>query len=115
MRNAFWKFRNFCVYAQTWPDSLHLADIGIWQAMISTVLADCREKLFNAVYVDPAVRERKWGEALDRLRERLSRWTYLENKRLASWVTKVGEKIWRVAEVNRPLFSAAEYRQMMLV
>lgn len=115
MRNAFWRFRNFCVYAQTVPDSLHLADIGIWQAIIVVVLADCKARLFNQVYLDHAVCDRKWEAALDRLRVRLSRWTYLENRRLASWVAKVGEKIWKVSEVSRPLFNAAEYRQLMLV
>lgn len=105
----------FCVYAQTVPDSLHLADTGLWQAIIVAVLEDCKKRLFEAIYPAGSIRDKKWEAAMDRLQIRLSRWTHLENHRLASWVTKVGSKIDRASETSSPIFSAGEYRQLMLV
>lgn len=103
------------MYAQTVPDSLHLSDTGIWQAILVIIFADCKAKLFDAAFPEETVRERKWTAALERLQIRLSRWTSIDNHRLASWVTRVGQKIYRASEVSRPLFTAGEYRELMLV
>jgi hypothetical protein len=113
IKNAFWNFRFFCPYTQTLPDSLHLADLGVFQSILFAVFDDFKAKVFH--YLDDA--ENRRLAVADRLGGRLRIAKLLDQEGVKTFVSNVAH---RFANVNKndlkaPLFKAWEYRRLMLV
>ena len=110
MWNSFWEMRGFCVYTQTLPDSLHLSDLGLYQAILVAIWADCKENLFDWL-PDGAAR---WTNAMHRLEQRLNS-CRLVGTELPPTVCQVGDKFEKAHDTSIPLFKAWEFRLLMLV
>ncbi len=113
IKNAFWNFRFFCPYTQTLPDSLHLADLGVFQSILFAVFDDFKAKVFH--YLDDA--ENRRLAVADRLGGSLRIAKLLDQEGVKTFVSNVAH---RFANVNKndlkaPLFKAWEYRRLMLV
>jgi hypothetical protein len=47
--NAWWEFKHFCIYSQTLPEPLHLADLGIFPALLEAIFEDFDYKVIRYV------------------------------------------------------------------
>lgn len=112
MRNAFWDFREFCVYTQTLPDSLHMADVGVFSNLLFAILGYCRERIHGHLEASDA--DARWNRAMNRLEDRLRECTFINNEKVPPYVCKVGQKITLSEDESSPLFKASEFRQLML-
>jgi hypothetical protein len=118
MYNAFWDCRNFNVYAQTFPDSLHLADSGLFDSILTVVFADLKSKILGWSEVVNA--PKKWEVCMHRLQERLALVRILDNIGVPAYVTEVGHRYSKALEAPKqtsssPMFRAWEYRLLMEV
>jgi hypothetical protein len=113
IRNAFWKFRLFCVYSQTVPDSLHLSDIGLFQTMLVSCLATCKETVFENLPEQD--RQKLWTQAMDRLQWRLRSWAHVEGVRISNAAASIGHRIADAEDDSMPLLKASDFRTLMLV
>lgn len=113
VKNAFWEFRGFCVYTQTLPDSLHLADVGLFAGILFAIFKNCREYIFD--WLDNA--EKRWETAMERLEFRLKHCTFIGTEKLPDAVCQVGMRITKSQNTTKssPLFKASEFRRLMLV
>jgi hypothetical protein len=118
MYNAYWDCRMFDVYTQTFPDSLHLADSGLFDSILFAMFADLRAKIFGWSGVANAAT--KWSVCMDRLQSRLTLVSILGNIGVPEYVTEVGHKYSKALEAGpnksqTPMFRAWEYRLLMEV
>ncbi len=114
MENAFWKFRLFDVYAQCFPDSLHMADTGVFEHILTHCLASIKQSFDDALGDDDG---KRWKEAMNRLQYRLQRTTLVQNEGISNFVARVGHRVTALAgqKSKVPLFKASEFRRLMLV
>ena len=110
MWNSFWAFRFFCVYTQTPPESLHLADLGLFQSILVTVFDDCKGKIFD--WLDNG--DKQWDNAMNRLQHRLHACRFVGTE-VPPHVCKVGERFTKSDDKSTPLFKAWQFRLLMLV
>ena len=75
MRNAFWKFRSFCIYSQCPPDSLHLADSGIFPQILFAIVTDFKAKILP-FFDNP---KDAWEKCLKRIEHRSPLAVYLHD------------------------------------
>ena len=114
LQNAFWRFRQFDVYTQTVPDSLHCADTGLYQTILIAIFRSIRTELFDQL----ENADRRWLKAMQRLKVRLTRWTGIDTAAIGKWVSSVGFKIndaMNSDEGSHALFKASDFRALMLV
>jgi hypothetical protein len=113
IRNAFWSFRFFCPYTQTLPDSLHMADLGVFQSILFAIFEDIEVKALQ--YLDNA--EARRNLVGDRLAGRLRIEKLLDQEGVKQFVSNVAHRFASVKknELKAPLFKAWEYRRLMLV
>lgn len=116
LENAFWDCRFFCPYCFSMPESLHLADLGMFPHLLFAIFKDIqvRAKVFQ--YVEDA--ESKWSEAMDRLSARLQGCALLSNQGVGGkYVCDIGHKITEAQEYDdsSPILKAWEFRRLMMV
>ena len=114
LENAFWECRFFCPYCFSMPESLHLADLGMFPHILFAIFKDIRAKVFQ--YVEDE--ESRWNEAMDRLSARLEGCTLLSNLGVGGkYVCDIGHKITEAQEYDdsSPILKAWEFRLLMLV
>ena len=113
LKNAFWDFRLFDVYTQCFPDSLHMADSGIFEHILIHVLDHTRSEIYSK-FGDAEANDR-WTEAMDRLEVNLLRTKLVSNEPIGDFIARVGHKVTARVDTSTPMFKASEFRRLMLV
>ena len=114
IKNAFWEFRFFCVYTQTLPDPLHLADLGLFQAIIFAIFDDWKSTLFSRL----PQWEIRWKRVINCLGGRLQNCRLLDQEGFSDYIQRLGT-LFTIADANggnsAPIFTGKEYRRLMAV
>ena len=113
--NAFWDFPHFDPYAQIVPDSLHLADTGLYQSCLMHIFKTIKEDLFQ--WIPNA--DKKWEKSMRRLSIRLQACNLMDNSTVKEWVAGIGTVAQKAgakaSRKQKALLKASEFRLLMLV
>ena len=111
MRNAFWDFRMFDVYTQCFPDSLHMADTGVFEHILLHVFDNTRSEIYSCLEDG----EERWKAAMDHLELNLLRTTLVSNEPISNFVARVGHRITERIDNSTLMYKASEFRRLMMV
>jgi hypothetical protein len=113
IKPAWTQFRSFCIYGQNAPDAMHLADLGVFPAILTAIFSRIKGDLFDP-FPDGKAR---WGARMELLEHRLANETLLDQDGVPEYACSIVEKLLKAKENKNthPVLKAWEFRRVSQV